>query len=98
MDRVVERDSGVSVMAIKNMDINDNFFPGHLLKRPHMRVVLMMEAMAQLSGLVLLQSEPRDGASSKVLFLSRNWQSERFRFRKPLIENGIWTHGVWALS
>lgn len=45
MDRVIEYNPGVSAVAIKNVTINDNFFPGHFPERPIMPGVLMIEVM-----------------------------------------------------
>ena len=43
VDRVIEYTPGVSAVAIKNVTINDNFFPGHFPDRPIMPGVLMIE-------------------------------------------------------
>lgn len=43
VDRVIEYNPGVSAVAIKNVTINDNFFPGHFPERPIMPGVLMIE-------------------------------------------------------
>ncbi|XP_062175876.1 uncharacterized protein LOC133880927 [Alnus glutinosa] len=80
VDRVIEYNPGVSVVAIKNVTINDNFFPGHFPERPIMPGVLMVEAMAQVGGLVMLQ--PEVGGSRENFFFAG---IDKVRFRKPVI-------------
>ncbi|CAL2266687.1 unnamed protein product [Prunus armeniaca] len=80
VDRVIEYNPGVSAVAIKNVTINDNFFPGHFPERPIMPGVLMIEAMAQVGGLVMLQ--PEVGGSRDSFFFAG---IDKVRFRKPVI-------------
>ncbi|OVA03112.1 Beta-hydroxyacyl-(acyl-carrier-protein) dehydratase [Macleaya cordata] len=80
VDRVIEYNAGVSAVAIKNVTINDNFFPGHFPERPIMPGVLMIEAMAQVGGLVMLQ--PEVGGSRENFFFAG---IDKVRFRKPVI-------------
>ncbi|XP_027345189.1 uncharacterized protein LOC113857463 [Abrus precatorius] len=80
VDRVIEYNPGVSAVAIKNVTINDNFFPGHFPERPIMPGVLMVEAMAQVGGLVMLQ--PEVGGSQENFFFAG---IDKVRFRKPVI-------------
>ncbi|CAN6584402.1 unnamed protein product [Malus baccata var. baccata] len=80
VDRVIEYNAGVSAVAIKNVTINDNFFPGHFPERPIMPGVLMVEAMAQVGGLVMLQ--PEVGGSRDTFFFAG---IDKVRFRKPVI-------------
>ncbi|KAF9610307.1 hypothetical protein IFM89_021977 [Coptis chinensis] len=80
VDRVVEYNPGVSAVAIKNVTINDNFFPGHFPERPIMPGVLMVEAMAQVGGLVMLQ--PEVGGSRENFFFAG---VDKVRFRKPVV-------------
>jgi 3-hydroxyacyl-[acyl-carrier-protein] dehydratase len=80
VDRVIECKPGVTAVGIKNVTINDNFFPGHFPERPIMPGVLMVEAMAQVGGLVMLQ--PEVGGSRKNFFFAG---IDKVRFRKPVI-------------
>lgn len=80
VDRVIEYTPGVSAVAIKNVTINDNFFPGHFPDRPIMPGVLMVEAMAQVGGIVMLQ--PEVGGSQDNFFFAG---IDKVRFRKPVI-------------
>ncbi|XP_038683247.1 3-hydroxyacyl-[acyl-carrier-protein] dehydratase FabZ-like [Tripterygium wilfordii] len=80
VDRVIEYNAGVSAVAIKNVTINDNFFPGHFPERPIMPGVLMVEAMAQVGGIVMLQ--PEVGGSRENFFFAG---VDKVRFRKPVI-------------
>ncbi|MED6123798.1 hypothetical protein PIB30_052842 [Stylosanthes scabra] len=80
VDRVIEYNPGASAVAIKNVTINDNFFPGHFPDRPIMPGVLMVEAMAQVGGLVMLQ--PEVGGSRENFFFAG---IDKVRFRKPVI-------------
>ncbi|KAJ4950314.1 hypothetical protein NE237_027146 [Protea cynaroides] len=80
VDRVIEYTPGVSAVAINNVTINDNFFPGHFPERPIMPGVLMVKAMAQVGGLVMLQ--PYVGGSREIFFFAG---VDKVRFRKPVI-------------
>jgi 3-hydroxyacyl-[acyl-carrier-protein] dehydratase len=52
LDRVVECKPGESLTALKNVTINEPFFPGHFPQRAVMPGVLILEAMAQATGLL----------------------------------------------
>uniref|UniRef100_A0A453CI40 Beta-hydroxyacyl-ACP dehydratase n=1 Tax=Aegilops tauschii subsp. strangulata TaxID=200361 RepID=A0A453CI40_AEGTS len=78
--RVIEYKAGEYAVAIKNVTINDNFFPGHFPERPIMPGVLMVEAMAQVGGIVMLQ--PEVGGSQDNFFFAG---VDKVRFRKPVI-------------
>ncbi len=52
VDRVLEIEKGVSIKAIKNVTINEEFFQGHFPHRPVMPGVLMLEALAQAAALL----------------------------------------------
>lgn len=52
VDRVVEIDKGKSIVALKNVSMNEPFFTGHFPHRPVMPGVLMLEALAQAAALL----------------------------------------------
>ena len=56
VDRVLEFESGKRIKALKNVTINEPFFPGHFPHYPVMPGVLIVEALAQASGVLSLKS------------------------------------------
>ena len=56
VDRILEIESGKRAVAIKNVTANEAFFQGHFPARPVMPGVLMVEAMAQVAGVVVLSN------------------------------------------
>lgn len=79
LDRVLELKAGERARAIKNVTINEPFFPGHFPDLPVMPAVLIIEAMAQLSGLLLLQSA--DAWGQKAFFIA----VDKAKFRRPVV-------------
>jgi len=76
VDRVVEIETGSYAIGVKNVTINDNFFPGHFPQRPIMPGVLMVEAMAQVGGLVMLEpGEEGEYAPRRLKNLPRRRES-----------------------
>lgn len=68
IDRVVEIEPGQSLSAIKNVTINEPFFQGHFPDQPIMPGVLILEAMAQATGLLAF-TEMGDAHKSKLYML-----------------------------
>ncbi len=68
VDRVVEIEHGKSLSAIKNVSINEPFFQGHFPNQPIMPGVLILEAMAQATGLLAF-SDMGDAHKSKLYML-----------------------------
>lgn len=56
IDRVVDFQKGKSLTVLKNVTYNENFFQGHFPNRPVMPAVLILEAMAQATGIFALRT------------------------------------------
>jgi len=61
VDRILEVEPGKRVVGIKNVSVNEPQFTGHFPERPVMPGVLMLEAMAQVSAIILLHYEQHQG-------------------------------------
>mmetsp|Transcript_25284 Transcript_25284/g.24188 ORF Transcript_25284/g.24188 Transcript_25284/m.24188 type:complete len:212 (+) Transcript_25284:46-681(+) len=70
VDRVVEFEAGKRAVGIKCVTANEPQFTGHFPDRPIMPGVLMIEAMAQLGGLICLQPPISTGDSQKIFFFT----------------------------
>ena len=80
IDRVVEITRKQRIVAIKNVSVNEPFFAGHFPGYPIVPGVLIIEAIAQAGGALLLtEVGDRDG---KLMFFTG---IERARFRKPVV-------------
>ncbi|TAL93439.1 MAG: 3-hydroxyacyl-ACP dehydratase FabZ [Rhodanobacter sp.] len=78
VDRVVEIVPEVSVVALKNVTINEPFFNGHFLGHPVMPGVLIVEAMAQAAGLLTQISRRLKGDEGSPLFYLVKVDNARF--------------------
>ena len=79
IDRIVDIDGDESAVGIKNVTINEPHFQGHFPEQPVMPGVLIVEAMAQVGGMLLMGEVP-DPASKVVYFTSLN----NVKWRKPV--------------
>ena len=79
VDRIVEMDPPKRIVGIKNVTINEPFFQGHFPGHPIMPGVLIVEAMAQVGGMLLMGSVP-DPEKKVVYFTSLN----NVKWRKPV--------------
>ena len=70
VDRVVELEKDVSIKALKNVSINEQFFNGHFPNRPVMPGVLMLEALAQASALLSFASEGEASDGSRLYYFA----------------------------
>ena len=79
VDRVIDYEPGKSALAIKNVTINEPHFQGHFPDRPLMPGVLIVEAMAQVGGLIVTQMPDLP----KGLFVFAG--IDGVRFRRPVV-------------
>ena len=80
IDRVIDLVPRERIVAIKNVTINEPFFQGHFPNLPIMPGVLIVEAIAQAGGALLL-TEVEDRGQKLMLFTG----IERARFRRPVV-------------
>ena len=79
VDRVLELEPGKRAVGIKNVTVNEEFFQGHFPQRPIMPGVLVIEAMAQIGGIMILAVEEHRG---KLAFLGT---IDNAKFRRPVV-------------
>ena len=80
VDRITRIEEGQSIEGIKNVTINEPFFQGHFPGHPIMPAVLIIEAMAQVGGLLLLNSV--DDPAEKLMYFMG---IDAARFRRPVV-------------
>lgn len=81
VDRILELELGKRVVGIKNVTINEPYFAGHFPGHPIMPGVLILEAMAQVGGFLLMSSLDAR-AEKKVVYFTG---IDRARFRRPVV-------------
>jgi 3-hydroxyacyl-[acyl-carrier-protein] dehydratase len=84
VDRVTSIELGKSVVGYKNVTANEPFFQGHFPGRPIMPGVLIIEAMAQVGGVLARLSVPgllERGSEGAIFFVSM----DKVKFRKPVV-------------
>ena len=82
VDKVISMELGKEITAIKNVTVNEPFFPGHFPYHPVMPGVLIVEAMAQASGILgfkTMNKKPEDG--SIYYFVG----ADNLRFKRPAV-------------
>ena len=104
VDRVIECRAGESIRALKNITYNEPYFPGHFPTRPVMPGVMIIEALAQVAGILCFVSLgviPND--ETRFYFVG----IDKARFRKPVIPGDqliLTAHveralkGIWRFS
>jgi 3-hydroxyacyl-[acyl-carrier-protein] dehydratase len=81
VDRVVESVPGEYLVAIKNVTVNEPFFPGHFPVKPVMPGVLVLEALAQATGLLAMETTPELVAPDSLYYLVG---IDNARFKRPV--------------
>jgi beta-hydroxyacyl-ACP dehydratase FabZ len=81
VDRILELEIGKRVVGLKNVTLNEPFFPGHFPNNPIMPGVLIIEAMAQVGGILALLSTPDLQGESAIYLMG----VDKMRFRKPVV-------------
>lgn len=83
VDRVIAFESGKTLTAIKNVTINEPFFTGHFPENPVMPGVLILEALAQASGLLVQLSNAEEGEAKPLYYLVKIDKARFSRIVRP---------------
>jgi 3-hydroxyacyl-[acyl-carrier-protein] dehydratase len=81
VDRVVELKIGESLSAYKNVTFNEPFFQGHFPQRPVMPGVLILEALAQATGLLAFRTSTQQAERDSLYYLVG---IDKARFKRPV--------------
>lgn len=79
VDRIIDYVPGHKAVGLKNVTINEPFFPGHIPNRPLMPGVLIVESMAQVGGVILTQLPGMKGKFFAFAGIDKT------RFRRPVV-------------
>lgn len=85
VDRAVNYVANKSIRGIKNVTVNEPFFPGHFPGAPVMPGVLQIEALAQTGALLMSKTLEADIAKHLILFMS----VENARFKRPVMPGDV---------
>ena len=79
VDRILEVEPGQRIVGLKNVTINEEFFQGHFPSFPVMPGVLIVEALAQVAGVLMLQQPENLGKLAFFMGI------DGVKFRKPVV-------------
>jgi 3-hydroxyacyl-[acyl-carrier-protein] dehydratase len=82
VDRVVDITAGESIVAYKNLAINEPFFNGHFPDNPIFPGVLLLEAMAQAAGILGFYSQGKTNEDGSTYYFAG---ADNLRFRRPCV-------------
>lgn len=104
VDRVTEVESGVLIRGYKNVSFNESFFEGHFPGMPIMPGVLVLEALAQISGILGFVTTNKKPSDELVHYFAG---SNKVRFKRPIVpgdqiilESKLITakHNIWKFD
>ncbi|MFV1982507.1 MAG: 3-hydroxyacyl-ACP dehydratase FabZ [Thiohalomonadales bacterium] len=104
IDRVTEFESGKKLIGYKNVTFNEPYFTGHFPQKPVMPGVLIIEALAQATGILAFKSSDRKPDDNKLYYLVG---IDNVRFKRPVdpgdrlqLEAAVVTtkRGVWKFE
>ena len=82
VDRVVEFVPGESILGYKNLSANEAFFEGHFPDKPIMPGVLILEAMAQIAGILGFKSKDKTPEDGSIYYFAA---ADDVRFKRPCV-------------
>src|SRR6266568_9447464 len=103
VDRIIEVDHGIRCVGIKNVTVNEPFFQGHFPGHPVMPGVLIVEAMAQVAGIMAYLASDEETKKKVSYFMS----IDNVKFRKPVfpgdqlrieIVTTLNRRGIWGVD
>ena len=103
VDRILEMEPGKRIVGIKNVTINEPFFQRHFPGHPVMPGVLIIEAMAQVAGILAYLSSDEEIRNKVSYFMA----IDNARFRKPVVpgdqlrlemETTMNRRGIWGFN
>ena len=104
IDRVIECVPGVSLIALKNVSVNEPYFTGHFPQRPIMPGVLIIEAMAQATGILAFKTAEIMPSGGTIYYLAA---VDNARFKQPVepgdqlileVKLARTVRGIWKFS
>lgn len=104
VDRVVELVPGESIVAYKNLSINEEFFQGHFPGKAVFPGVLILEAMAQAAGILGFKSQGKTPADGSIYYFVG---ADDLRFKRPCVPGDqVYLHakvlgdrrGIWKFA
>jgi 3-hydroxyacyl-[acyl-carrier-protein] dehydratase len=82
VDRVVAVNKGESIVAYKNLSVNEPFFSGHFPENPIFPGVLLVEAMAQAAGILGFYSQDKTNEDGSIYYFAG---ADNLRFRRVCV-------------